>query len=92
MLYEVITLGCGFVVVPLYTDDRPENTAYIINNSGATLLFLQGENQWQGILEVLDQLGGLVRILTLEPVKVPAHVITSYSIHYTKLYDFKARK
>jgi long-chain acyl-CoA synthetase len=70
--FDQAALGCGFVVVPLYTDDRPENTAYIINNSGAKILFLQGENQWQGILEVLDQLDGLVRILTLEAVKVPA--------------------
>ncbi|HYQ70853.1 MAG TPA: long-chain fatty acid--CoA ligase [Gammaproteobacteria bacterium] len=69
--FDQAALGCGFVVVPLYTDDRPENTAYIINNSGAKLLFLQGEEQWQGILEVLDHLDGLVRILTLEPVTVP---------------------
>ncbi len=70
--FDQAALGCGFVVVPLYTDDRPENTAYIINNSGAKILFLQGEDQWQGIIEVLDQLDGLVRILTLEPVSVPA--------------------
>ena len=69
--FDQAALGCGFVVVPLYTDDRPENTAYIINNSGAKILFLQGEDQWQGILEVLDQLDGLVRILTLESVSVP---------------------
>jgi long-chain acyl-CoA synthetase len=71
--FDQAALGCGFVVVPLYTDDRPENTAYIINNSGAKILFLQGEDQWQGILEVLDQLEGLVRILTLEPVAIPTH-------------------
>jgi long-chain acyl-CoA synthetase len=70
--FDQAALGCGFVVVPLYTDDRPENTAYIINNSGAKILFLQGEDQWQGILEVLDHLDGLTRILTLEPVTVPA--------------------
>jgi long-chain acyl-CoA synthetase len=70
--FDQAALGCGFVVVPLYTDDRPENTAYIINNSGAKILFLQGEDQWQGIVTVLDQLDRLVRILTLEPVSVPA--------------------
>jgi long-chain acyl-CoA synthetase len=70
--FDQAALGCGFVVVPLYTDDRPENTAYIINNSGAKILFLQGEDQWQGILEVLDHLDGLTRILTLEPVTIPA--------------------
>jgi long-chain acyl-CoA synthetase len=69
--FDQAALGCGLVVVPLYTDDRPENTAYILNNCGAKLLFLQGEEQWQGLLEVHDQLGGLVRILTQEAVTVP---------------------
>ena len=69
--FDQAALGCGLVVVPLYTDDRPENTAYILNNCGAKLLFLQGEEQWQGLLEVHDQLGRLVRILTQEAVTVP---------------------
>jgi len=71
--FDQAALGCGLVVVPLYTDDRPENSAYIINNSGARVLFLQGETHWQGIQQVLDQLDGLVRILTLEPVTIPAN-------------------
>ena len=69
--FDQAALGCGLVVVPLYTDDRPENAAYILNNSGARVLFLQGQEQWDGLLKVRDQLTGLVRILTLEPVTVP---------------------
>jgi len=69
--FDQAALGCGLVVVPLYTDDRPENAAYILNNSGARVLLLQGEEQWQGLLTVHQQLDGLVRILTLEPVTVP---------------------
>ena len=69
--FDQAALGCGLVVVPLYTDDRPENAAYILNHSGARVLFLQGQEQWDGLLKVHEQLGGLVRILTLEPVTVP---------------------
>ena len=29
------------MVVPLYTDDRPENIAYILNKAGVKLLLLQ---------------------------------------------------
>jgi long-chain acyl-CoA synthetase len=72
VLYEQAALGCGLVVVPLYTDDRPENTAYILNNSGCKVLFLQGQEHWNGIATVLDELGGLQRILTQEPVTPPA--------------------
>ncbi|MDH3934816.1 MAG: long-chain fatty acid--CoA ligase [Gammaproteobacteria bacterium] len=69
--FDQAALGCGLVVVPLYTDDRPESAAYILNHCGAKVLLLQGEEQWQGLLTVHDQLGDLTRILTLEPVTVP---------------------
>lgn len=69
--FEQAALGRGLVVVPLYTDDRAENIAYILNNAGAKVLFLQNDEQWQRLLEVHDQLGGLLRILTQEPVSVP---------------------
>ncbi|MGB5259292.1 MAG: long-chain fatty acid--CoA ligase [Gammaproteobacteria bacterium] len=69
--FEQAALGCGLVVVPLYTDDRAVNTAYILNNAGARVIFLQGSEQWERLLQVHDQLGGLIRILTLEPVSVP---------------------
>ena len=69
--FDQAALGCGLVVVPLYTDDRPENAAYILNHSGAKVLLLQGDEHWQGLLTVLDQLDGLARIVTLDPVSVP---------------------
>jgi long-chain acyl-CoA synthetase len=69
--FDQAVLGCGLVVVPLYTDDRPESTAYILNHSGAKVLLLQGEDQWQSLLTVRDQLDKLVRIITLEDVTVP---------------------
>jgi len=71
VIFDQAALGCGLVIVPLYTDDRPESAAYILNDSGAKVLLLQGEEQWQGLLSVHEQLTGLLRIVTLEPVSVP---------------------
>ncbi len=71
VIYEQAALGCGLVVVPLYIDDRPENTAYILNNSGCKVLLLQGQEHWANIKTVLGELGGLQRILTLETVTAP---------------------
>ena len=34
-------MGLGLVVVPLYTQDRPDNVAYIIQNCGAKLLLFE---------------------------------------------------
>jgi long-chain acyl-CoA synthetase len=56
------------VVVPLYTQDRPENVAYIIHDSGSKVLLIEGAEQWQALSEVKSQLGSLVRILTVHPV------------------------
>jgi len=69
--FDQAALGCGLVVVPLYTDDRAENIAYILNDAGVRLILLEGSEHWERLLEVHDQLDGLVRILTLEPVNVP---------------------
>ena len=71
VMFDQAALGCGLVVVPLYTDDRPENIAYILNNAGVKLLLLQDNEHWQRLLEVHERLGGLLRILTLKPVSVP---------------------
>jgi len=69
--FEQAALGAGLVVVPLYTDDRAENTAYILNNAGVKLIFMEGAEHWDNLLTVHDQLGTLIRVLTLEPVNVP---------------------
>jgi len=68
VIYDQAALGLGLVVVPLYTQDRPENVAYIIHDSGSKVLLIEGAEQWQALSEVKGQLGSLVRILTLHPV------------------------
>ncbi|MBI2296211.1 MAG: long-chain fatty acid--CoA ligase [Betaproteobacteria bacterium] len=69
--YDQAALGLGLVVVPLYTQDRPENVAYIVNDSGSKVLLIEGAEQWQALSEVKGQMGGLVRILSVNPVPNP---------------------
>jgi long-chain acyl-CoA synthetase len=68
VIYDQAALGLGLVTVPLYTQDRPENVAYILNDSGAKVLLIDGAEQWQALSEVKDQLPTLVRVLTVKPV------------------------
>jgi len=68
VIYDQAALGLGLVVVPLYTQDRPENVAYIIQDSGCKVLLIEGAEQWQGLREVKGQLASLTRILTVHPV------------------------
>jgi len=71
VVYDQAALGLGLVTVPLYTQDRAENVAYIIADSGSRVLLIEGAEQWRALAEVKDQLGGLVRILTVKPVADP---------------------
>ena len=34
VMCDIAALGLGLVVVPLYTQDRPDNVAYMLGNSG----------------------------------------------------------
>lgn len=47
--FDQAALGLGLVVVPLYQQDRPENCAYVLNDSGAKLMLLETQEQWQQI-------------------------------------------
>ena len=68
VIFDQAALGMGLVVVPLYTQDRPDNVSYIVNDSGCKVLLFGTLAQWTMFAEVRHQLGGLVRILTVEPL------------------------
>ncbi|MES2563692.1 MAG: long-chain fatty acid--CoA ligase [Pseudomonadota bacterium] len=68
VMCDIAALGLGLVVIPLYTQDRPENIAYILGNAGCKLLLFEGTEQWKALLEVRDQLGGLTRVVSVKPV------------------------
>ena len=68
--YDQAALGLGLVVVPLYTQDRPDNVAYIVGDAGCKVLLIEGAEQWQALSEVKNQLGGLTRIITVKPVPI----------------------
>ena len=69
VIFDQAALGLGLVVVPLYTQDRPDNVAYILNDSGCKVLLFGTCEQWASFKDVRGELGGLVRILTVEPLK-----------------------
>ncbi|HEX7025817.1 MAG TPA: AMP-binding protein, partial [Gammaproteobacteria bacterium] len=68
VLFDQAAMGLGFVTVPLYTDDRAENAAYILQNAGARLVLVEGKHQWQALLETDRGLPTVEHILTLAPV------------------------
>ncbi|MGH8611515.1 MAG: AMP-dependent synthetase/ligase, partial [Gammaproteobacteria bacterium] len=65
VMFEQAALGRGFVVVPLHTNDRAENIAYMIRDAGAKVLLLGDAEDWRPLQAMGDHLGGLVCVLTL---------------------------
>jgi len=67
VLFDQAALGLGLVTVPLYVNDRPDNFAMIIEETGTRLLLIEGVDQWERIRQVSGRLDNLVRIVSLTP-------------------------
>ncbi len=64
--FEQAALGLGLVVIPMYTDDRPDNIAYILQDTGARLLLLQDAQRWKRLRANIAELPELQHIIILE--------------------------
>jgi long-chain acyl-CoA synthetase len=73
VMADQATLANGLVVVPLYTQDRAENVAYVLQNAGVKLLVLGGQAHWDSLQPVRDQLGFVSRIVSLEHIDTAGH-------------------
>ena len=69
--FDQAALGLGLVVVPLYVEDRPDNLAHILADSGATVLLLQDAPAWRRLAPHLAGLGALRRVLVLSRGRSP---------------------
>ncbi|MBI3561412.1 MAG: long-chain fatty acid--CoA ligase [Gammaproteobacteria bacterium] len=68
VMFEQAALGLELVVVPLYTNDRAENIAYIIHDADIKILILDGKQHWPIIQPVCPQLSPLQRIISVTPI------------------------
>jgi long-chain acyl-CoA synthetase len=55
--------GSGAVTVPVYFNESPERTRYILNHAGATVLFISGSAQLQKFLTIRDELKDLQQVI-----------------------------
>lgn len=64
--FDQAAMSLGLVTVPLYTVDRPDNLAYIVNDAGVKVLLFENAEQWQALCTVRDQLDGMVRFISVD--------------------------
>lgn len=69
VMFDQAAMSLGLVTVPLYTVDRPDNTAYIVNNAGVKVLLFETAEQWQALRTVREQLGGVVRFISIDNLR-----------------------
>ncbi len=67
--FDQAVLGEGLVSVPLYTEDRPDNIAYILADAAVRVLLLQNLAQWNKLVPALEGNETLKRVLILESPK-----------------------
>jgi long-chain acyl-CoA synthetase len=82
--FDQAALSCGLVVVPLYTDDRPDNIAYIMENSAVKVLLVQDAANWKRLAPALAGQEDLQRVLILNPSKrdTPESLLQDSRVHY----------
>ncbi|MEK6211290.1 MAG: AMP-dependent synthetase/ligase [Pseudomonadota bacterium] len=81
VVFDQAAIGLDLVTVPLYTSDRPDNIAYIVQNAGARLLLIENADQWRQLTEVREQLTGLKRVVCLNPLSGPSPDPRLKSLH-----------
>jgi long-chain acyl-CoA synthetase len=67
VMMDQAALGLGLVTVPLYISDRPDNVAYVLQDSGAKLLLTGCAEQWQSIRDTEERLPELQRVICIRP-------------------------
>lgn len=68
VMFDQAALSLGLVVVPLYTVDRPDNVAYIAQDSGMRLLLIETREQWQALRGVAGEMGAVQHFVSLDAV------------------------
>ena len=68
VIFDQAALGLGLVTVPIYTNDRAGNIAYILEDAGVRVLLIEGQEQWRELQAVSERLSVLDAVITLQPV------------------------
>jgi len=68
--FDLAAHALGLIVVPLYLNDRPENIAYIIEDTAAKVFVLPGRYYWDQLREIIRKIDCLARIVTIDECRV----------------------
>ncbi|HTV53071.1 MAG TPA: AMP-dependent synthetase/ligase, partial [Steroidobacteraceae bacterium] len=70
-------LALGLVPVPLHVIDNPESLAFVLADSGASLLLVDSAERWRPLAPLVRELPELRRVVALSGVSAPEGVLRS---------------
>lgn len=88
IMFDQAAMSLGLVVVPLYTVDRPDNIAYIVNDADVQVLLFETDEQWEILRTVRNKMGGVLRFVsmnTLADIEDPCLVSMSAFLPYNAI-------
>ncbi len=62
-LADIAGIVCGFVTVPVYPSNLPDQVEYILANSGAAVVFVEDELQWKKVAGIRKNLPALATVI-----------------------------
>jgi long-chain acyl-CoA synthetase len=71
MIVDLAVQGLGAVVVPLFTTNGPEETAHVLNDSGARIIAVNGVDLCRKVIALSPQIADLATIIAIHPNAEP---------------------
>jgi long-chain acyl-CoA synthetase len=66
VMFDQAAMSLGLVTVPLYTDDRADNAAYILQDAAVKVLLVQDANRWKRLAEAVGDAPWPLRVVLLD--------------------------
>jgi len=66
--FDQAAFNLGLIVVPLYINDRAENTGYIVKETEVKLIIFKSEEQWMIINEAMMHLSSIKKFISIDSV------------------------
>lgn len=63
IMFDIAAMACGLVTVPLYTNDRANNVAYVVKDAGVKVLLIQNQRQWRELSKISSITETLQRVI-----------------------------
>jgi len=77
---EQAAMGLGLIIVPLYCDDRPENIAYILNDS-TTKMLIANDAVWRRIKSACAGVESLQHVIIVPVEKEAKGIVENEQVH-----------